>query len=68
MEFGKRLVELRGDRLQSEVAEAVGVSISSLSSYENGQRIPRDDVKIRLANYFGVTVQSIFFTNQEHSM
>lgn len=57
----ERLVNLRGDRTREEVAKAVGVSVSAISMYENGERIPRDDVKIRLANYYQKTVQSIFF-------
>nr|DAF29683.1 MAG TPA: hypothetical protein [Caudoviricetes sp.] len=29
--------------------------------YECGERIPRDSVKVRLAQYYEKTVQSIFF-------
>lgn len=28
--------------------------------YENGERIPRDDIKIRIAQYFQRSVQEIF--------
>lgn len=62
--IGNRLVELRGDRSQSVVAKAVGISDSALSMYECGERIPRDAVKIKIANYYGKTVQSIFFDNE----
>lgn len=58
---GKRLVELRGDRGQAVVASNVGISVSALAMYESGQRNPRDDVKLALANYYGVSVASIFF-------
>lgn len=61
IEAGKRLTKLRGDRSQSEVAEAVGITQAALSMYERGERTPRDDVKIRLANYFDKDVASIFF-------
>lgn len=47
--IAKRLVELRGEETRENVAAAVGVSISAISMYENGERIPRDDVKIRFA-------------------
>lgn len=59
--YGAKLKSLRGDRSADEVARAVGISRSAVGMYENEERIPRDDIKIRLAEYFGVTVQAIFF-------
>lgn len=59
--YGRRLEMLRGKRTQAEVAKAVGISTSALTMYETERRIPRDDVKIRLADYFETTVQNIFF-------
>ncbi|MGN1205510.1 MAG: helix-turn-helix transcriptional regulator [Eubacterium sp.] len=59
--IAKRLVELRGEETRENVAAAVGVSISAISMYENGERIPRDDVKIRFAKYYKKSVQEIFF-------
>lgn len=46
---------------QQEVADALGISRSALNAYELGQRTPRDEVKLRIANYYGVSVESIFF-------
>lgn len=60
-EIGKRLIELRGSRTQQEIADAVNISVSAYSMYENGQRIPRDNIKIRLANYFKKPIYKIFF-------
>ena len=60
--IGVRLIALRGEKSRTEVAEKVGVSVSALQMYENGERIPRDEIKIRLANYYNQTVESIFFT------
>lgn len=59
--YGKRLRELRGNRSREEVAKAVGISVSALSMYECEERSPRDGIKIDLAEYFGSTVQDIFF-------
>nr|DAX92599.1 MAG TPA: helix-turn-helix domain protein [Caudoviricetes sp.] len=59
--IGERLRRLRGDRTLKEVSERVGISKSALSMYENGARIPRDEIKIKLANYYKKTIQSIFF-------
>lgn len=63
---GKRLVTLRGERSRDEVAEANGISVSALQMYENGQRMPKDDIKVKLANYYRVTVQALFFDFKPH--
>lgn len=60
--IGKRLRELRGERSQQEVADATGVSKMAISKYETGLSIPGDDMKIALADYYGKTVEQIFFT------
>ncbi len=60
--IGQKLRILRGEKLQQEVADAVGVSKMAISAYENGDRVPRDEIKVRLAQYFGDTVENIFFT------
>lgn len=62
-EVGRRLVKLRGNKTQEQVAKAVGISISALSSYECGERTPRDPIKIALARYYKRSVQSIFFNS-----
>jgi len=59
--IAKKLKELRGDKNPIEVAEALKISSRALSSYELGERIPRDEVKKRIADYYHLTVQEIFF-------
>ncbi|PGU99209.1 transcriptional regulator, partial [Bacillus cereus] len=41
------LINLRNEKSREEVARAVGISVSTLQMYENGQRIPRDNIKIK---------------------
>lgn len=65
-EIGQRLRELRGETPRENVAKACNVSVSALSMYENGSRIPRDEIKIRIAKYYKLSVQCIFFMNQWH--
>lgn len=65
-EIGAKLTELRGKKTQEEVANAVGISKSALSMYEKGERIPRDNIKIRLANYYKKPIHKIFFTYKQH--
>lgn len=58
----KRLVELRGDRSQRDVAEVLGITQAAYAMYETGKRTPRDDKKEKLANYYGVSVASLFYS------
>lgn len=59
--YGKRLIELRGEKSQAEVAKAIGIATSTLGMYEIEQRVPRDSVKRLIAKYYNKTVQEIFF-------
>ena len=61
--IARRLVELRGKKSRKEVAFALGVSISGLTMYEHGCRVPRDEIKRRIASYYGKSVEEIFFTD-----
>lgn len=61
--IGETLINLRGRKTLSEVAESLNISISALSMYERGQRIPRDEVKQRIAKYYKKTVSSIFYAH-----
>lgn len=60
--IGQILTDLRGEASREEVAKAVGVSVSAWQMYENGQRIPKDEVKVRIASYFKKTVGEIFYS------
>lgn len=60
--MGEKLVELRGTKSREQVAVDLGISYSALISYELGERSPRDEVKIRLANYYDVKVGWLFFS------
>ncbi len=59
--IGHKLRELRGDLDAKTVADALEISTSALFMYERGERIPRDQVKKRIAQYFGKSVEEIFF-------
>ena len=62
--IGQRLKELRGSRPQIEVARAVGITTMALSQYETDKRTPRDGIKVRLADYYKVSVESLFFNKE----
>lgn len=63
MTIGERLAMLRGERTQQEVAMDLHISDSAISAYENDARVPRDEVKVRIAEYYGKSVQEIFFAD-----
>lgn len=41
---------------QTELAEAVGISQSEISSYESGVKSPRVNVAVAIAEVLGVTI------------
>ena len=61
--IAKTLTDLRGEKKREEVALAVGVTAQAIANYETGVRIPSDDIKVRLARFYGVPVQDIFFAD-----
>jgi DNA-binding XRE family transcriptional regulator len=61
VKIGERLRNLRGDQPREAVALAVGVTAQAVANYETGARIPADEIKLRLAEHFGKTVQEIFY-------
>ena len=66
MTIGEKLRELRGCRTASGVAKDLGISRSALCKYEADERIPKDETKIKIAKYYGKSVQSIFFATSVH--
>lgn len=66
MSTGAKLKELRGTKTQQEAAEGIGITKSALAMYERDERIPRDEVKVRIADYYGVSVLFLFFNGSEH--
>ncbi|WP_445506597.1 helix-turn-helix transcriptional regulator [Niallia sp. 03190] len=59
--IAKKLLDLRESKSREEVSNELGISVSALQMYENGQRIPKDEIKIKIANYYKKSVQEIFF-------
>lgn len=62
---GGRLLQLRGMRSQEEVAAALGIRQSTLAMYERGARMPRDEIKLALARYYGCSVEALFFNEND---
>lgn len=63
MVIGHRLKALREEKGVSiyEVADYCGISAAAICMYENGKRIPKDSIKMKLAKYYKKTVGAIFY-------
>ena len=67
----KRLRELRKAKGLSmkELGKMFGLAESTISLYESGKRQPDKDTLVRLANFFGVSVDYLLgISNQEHEL
>lgn len=64
--IGMRLTKMRKERGQTRVyaARQIGIPYSTLNAYERDLRIPSDGAKVKLARYYGVTVQDLFFSDR----
>lgn len=59
----KVLIELRRKRGESQktAAKNIGITQSMLAMLETGDRRGSDTTKMAIANYYGVSVEHIFF-------
>jgi putative transcriptional regulator len=51
----------RGKMTQQELANAVGVTRLTIHSIETGKFMPSTMLALKIANFFGTTVEEIFF-------
>lgn len=56
-----RLVKARGERTRAAAAAEIGISYRALTSYEQGWRRPSDKVKKMISDYYGMTIQELFY-------
>lgn len=56
--IGERLLDLRKDAglTQDALSEIIHINKHSISSYERDKSKPPDEVKVKLAGYFGVSI------------
>lgn len=67
---GDILRDLRKAKGKTVAAAAsdIGITPSALSNYENNLRVPRDNIKIAISNYYKKPIQKIFFVPKIHEM
>ena len=58
--FGRRLRRLRGDRSQKDVAADLGIPVTTLSTLENQETIPRGEVLQKLAECYKVPISYFY--------
>lgn len=51
-----------GVRTRQKAAEAMGITVEALRAYEEGRRVPRDEVIFRAARYYGVSASQLLRT------
>ena len=62
--IAERLRDARGEIPRNEVCKAVGISLNALMMYETGNRIPRDEIKVRLSRFYGKSIEDLFFPQE----
>jgi transcriptional regulator with XRE-family HTH domain len=65
--FGELLRRLRGGRSQREAAAELQMPVTTLSTLENQQSVPRGPVLKKLAGYYGVSI-SYFYSSSATEM
>ena len=66
MSIGEKLKSLRGSKSRAVVANALGIALSTLTMYENNNRVPRDEIKVRISKYYGMPIEELFFSPWGH--
>lgn len=61
MTTGKKLKALRGKKSQKKTAEEIGITKSALAMYERDERVPRDEIKIKIAKYYNEPIEALFY-------
>lgn len=61
MQERRKLIELRKARPRSDVARALKITPQMLGAIERGSRTPSLSLAKRIADYYGVPMDSVFF-------
>lgn len=70
MSFGSRLKELRTDKKasQKQVSSDIGISITTISQYENDCRFPNEEILKRLCKYYHISSDYLLgLTDTKHA-
>ncbi|MGG0666725.1 helix-turn-helix domain-containing protein [Viridibacillus arvi] len=62
------LFNLRGDYSRAKVASEIGITPQMLGAIERGDRTPSLQLAKKIADYYGATVDDIFFEQKGHEL
>jgi len=62
------LIKLRGGRPRSRVAKQLGITPQMLGAVERGVRLPSLMLAKKIAVYYGVSIDDLFFKDQGNKM
>lgn len=67
LKLTERLRTLRKGRklTQEDIAKELGISLKSYCRYERGERLPDADVLVRIADFYGVTLDYLVGRSEE---
>jgi len=60
-QIARNLVLARGEISRYKVCNDLGISYSTLAMYETGRRVPKDEHKMKIAAYYGKTIEELFY-------
>lgn len=60
MDTQLKKIRINNNTSQEKLAEVAGVSVRTLSRYENGKQIPPLDAALRIAKYYKMLVEEVF--------
>ena len=63
MSIGMKLRALRQakKKTQQQAADDLEITKSALAMYERDERVPRDEIKVRISKYYNEPLESLFF-------
>lgn len=62
-----RLLRKEQNLPQEKTAAEIGVGFSTYRRYETGERVPDADVLVRIADYYGVTLDYLVGRSEERT-
>lgn len=62
----QKLIDLRADKSRPEVAEDLGITPQMLGAIERGGRTPSLNLAKKIADYYGVSVDEVFFSENRN--
>jgi putative transcriptional regulator len=56
------------NKTQRQVADELNVAVSTIAMYETGARVPSLNMARKISNYYGVSIEDIFFKELAHEL